>query len=111
MSATNTQPVVSPFVVVQESKIHGKGLFAAVDIEPETLLGTYHGPRTQEIGDHVLWIDCDVEGEFGIDGVNELRYVNHSTEPTACFEGEELWSTGPIAQGTEITHHYGEEWA
>jgi SET domain-containing protein len=94
---------------VARSGIHGRGLFAARKIRSGTRLGAYEGPRTQEDGEHVLWLDED-DGGFGIDGKNELRYVNHSTSPNAEFRGEELWAIRSIPEGAEITHHYGDDW-
>ncbi len=105
--ADNTTPTERFFVA--ESTIHGRGLFAACWIPPHTLLGRYEGPTTEEDGDYVLWVKDD-EGEwFGIDGENELRFVNHADDPNANFEGDELWTLRGIARGEEITHHYGDE--
>jgi len=98
---------------VGDSGIHGKGLFAARKITKGKVIGTYDGPKVHtdaEDGDHVLWIE-DVDGSFyGIDGQNELRYVNHSTKANASFEGEELTALRDIKKGEELTHHYGDDW-
>lgn len=109
-----TPPAVA--VVVKPSSIHGLGLFAEQTIEPDTLIGVYEGPRVappgddDSIGDHVLWIEDDRGCVFGIDGHNELRYVNHSANANAAFYGVELWSLRRIEPGEEITHHYGSDW-
>jgi len=95
-----------PEVEVRKSPIHGKGLFAAESIPKNTLIGKYEGMFTREDGMHVLWID----EEFGIDGQNVLRYVNHDSDANADFEEEELWSKRRIAKGEEITHDYGDGW-
>ncbi len=97
-------------LVVRQSPIHGRGLFAASRIHADSLIGTYEGPRTRDDGPWVLWIAEDGDEPWGIDGRNELRFVNHSPEPNAVFRGEELWSLRPIAPGEEITHHYGDDW-
>lgn len=102
-----------PLYVVADSGIHGKGLFARRKIAKGTVLGAYDGPKVytdDEDGDHVLWIE-DEDGEvYGIDGKNELRYVNHSTRANVVFEGEELVAMRDIAKGEELTHHYGDDW-
>ena len=45
------------FYFVDESKIHGKGLFSQVEIENGAYLGRYHGPKVDENDMHVLWIE------------------------------------------------------
>ncbi|MCB9831054.1 MAG: SET domain-containing protein-lysine N-methyltransferase [Planctomycetes bacterium] len=97
-------------IEVRDSSIHGLGVFARRPIAAGVLIGCYEGPRVQEDGTYVLWIDCEEEGVYGVDGQNELRYVNHAARPNASFEGEELISLRPIAAGEEITFHYGEDW-
>ena len=96
-------------VCIRESVIHGKGLFAAQRIRPEALIGTFLGKKTQTDGMHVLWV-CEDEGEFGIRVENELRYINHSDEPNAEAQGDELFALRNIQPGHEITMHYGDEW-
>ena len=88
--------------VVKRSSIHGRGLFAAVPFERGTYLGSYKGPRTRRDGPYVLWLHDD-DDAVGIDGKNELRYVNHSSRPNAIFRGEELFALRGIRPGEEIT--------
>ena len=97
-------------VTVRESAIHGRGLFARRRIDKDTLIGFYVGWRTQEDGPHVLWIHGEDDESYGIDGICELRYTNHSPLPNAVFLGDELWALETIEAGSEITFHYGEEW-
>ncbi len=97
-------------VEVRLSTIHGLGVFALRDLAPGALIGCYEGPRVDEDDVFVLWIDCEDEGLYGIDGRNDLRFVNHSARPNAIFEGEQLLTLRPIRAGEEITFHYGEEW-
>jgi len=98
---------------VRDSGIHGRGLFAARKISKGTVIGIYEGPKVfsdDDDGDHVLWVE-DVDGTvYGVNGQNELRYVNHSIKANACFEGEELTAVRDIQKGAEITHHYGDDW-
>ena len=95
---------------VSISRIHGRGLFAARQIVPDEQIGVYEGTPTHEDGTYVLWVE-DEQGEpFGIKGRNELRYVNHSSEPNAIFLGDELIALREIPDGEEITFDYGDEW-
>jgi len=94
---------------VRRSSIHGKGLFAAISYVTDDYLGSYKGEWTHDDGPHVLWIH-EEDGSHGIDGRNDLRYVNHSSAPNAVFYGEELFAVRPICAGDEITFDYGQEW-
>lgn len=95
---------------VKRSPIHGKGLFATRDIPKDSLIGIYEGPETQEDGTYVLWCYDSEDELFGIDGRNDLRFANHSSDPNAIFLGDELIALRPIKAGEEITFHYGEDW-
>ncbi|MEQ8767336.1 MAG: SET domain-containing protein-lysine N-methyltransferase [Planctomycetota bacterium] len=99
-----------PKVAVKKSAIHGRGLFALEKIPKGAFLGIYEGPKTRRDGTYVLWIEDDDGDVFGINGRNELRYVNHSARPNAEFRGEELFALRTIQPGQEITHHYGADW-
>ena len=93
---------------VDESPIHGHGLFARVDIEVDEYIGTYEGPATQKNGMHVLWTwNEERERWEGINGKNEMRFLNHSDEPNADWWETDLYAIKPIAQGEEITFDYG----
>jgi len=102
---------LSPAYEVRPSRIHGRGLFALRRIAEGDAIGTYEGPRTQRVDDHVLWIYDEAGNEYGIDGRNELRFVNHSRRPNAVFEEAELVALRDIEPGEELTHDYGEDWA
>jgi uncharacterized protein len=94
---------------IEDSKIHGKGLFANTTIKVGTYLGDYEGPETADNGMHVLWTE-DENGEWiGRDGKNALRYLNHNTNPCAEFDGYELYAVEEISLHQEITIDYGEE--
>ena len=98
-------------VVVLESAIHGRGLFAGEHIPDDSWIGTLVGSTTREDGEHVLWISEDDGRTWGLEGENELRYVNHSSDPNAVFYGADLFSLRFIEEGEEITFDYGPEWA
>lgn len=102
-------PDLKRFFYVAESAIHGKGLFARRKIEEGTFLGEYDGPETDENGMHVLWAETEDGDWIGRDGQNLLRYINHSEEPCAEFEGFELFAIRTISPDQEITIHYGDE--
>lgn len=88
------------------SSIHGKGLFAKVEINQGTFMGTYKGPEAKKNGSHVLWVYED-NGEFiGRRGLNKLRFLNHCDEPNAEFDGFDLYSLNTIEPGSEITINY-----
>ena len=99
---------VNKLTCVSISGIHGKGLFARVEIEKGTYLGEYEGPVAKKNGSHVLWVyDDDVV--VGRSGRNKLRYLNHNSAFSAEFDGFELFASRKINAGEEITINYGEE--
>jgi len=94
-------------VYVGESPIHGKGLFAAVELAAGHWIGTFEGRVTREDGMHVLWIEGD-EGEWtGYDGINDLRFLNHSDQPNAEMQGLQCFALTAIPRDREITIDYG----
>jgi uncharacterized protein len=98
----------NPMAYVGESPIHGRGLFARRAIAAEEYIGSYEGPATQEDGMHVLWIwNEDSERWEGIDGKNEMRFLNHASEPNADWWGTDLYAVREIAADEEITFDYG----
>jgi len=97
------------FFYVEDSEIHGKGLFACTEIIAGTYLGDYEGHDTTDNGMHVLWAEDEEGGWVGRDGTNALRYLNHNTKPCAEFDGYELYAVEDIEIYQEITIDYGEE--
>jgi uncharacterized protein len=98
----------NPMAYVDRSPIHGRGLFARRDIEPDEFIGTYEGPATQTDGMHVLWLwNEERERWEGIDGDNEMRFLNHDADPNADWWGNDLYAIRAIARGEEITFDYG----
>lgn len=101
----------NPNAVVDRSPIHGKGLFARVDLAADDFIGTYEGPDTLEDGMHVLWLwNEDNERWEGIDGKNEMRFLNHARPPNAEWYDNDLYALRDIEAGEEITFDYGEDW-
>ncbi|NCA69662.1 MAG: SET domain-containing protein-lysine N-methyltransferase [Sphingobacteriia bacterium] len=89
------------------SSIHGQGCFARVAFAPGDWIGTYEGREVSEDGTHVLWIyDSDGRILVGRDGCNLLRWLNHSDDPNAEFDGFDLYARRAIAIDDEITFDY-----
>ena len=93
---------------VAPSPIHGRGLFAAADIASGTIIGWLTGVPSQEDGPYVLWLGAD----RGIEVQCDLKYINHSDKPNACYYDDlSVVALRDIHAGEEITHDYGcAEW-
>lgn len=97
-------------VYVGASGIHGRGLFARRAIAAGTLIGHYEGTPTRRNGTHVLWVEGPGDDEWrGIDGSNELRFMNHSDRPNCEMDGRDLYAARDIGADEEITIYYGDE--
>lgn len=94
---------------VEDSRIHGKGLFARVTLEQGCYLGEYHGPVSDQIDTYVLWAQDENDRWMARDGKNLLRFINHSNKPCAEFRGFELFALENIQAGREITVDYGDD--
>lgn len=98
----------NPLACVARSSIHGRGLFARTDIPRDEYIGTYEGKTTRKDGMHVLWLWNEKRERWeGIDGNNEMRFLNHSDTPNADWWGDELYAIRDIVEGEEITFDYG----
>ncbi len=90
-------------LMVRQSAIHGLGLFAARRIRKGTIIGRIEGRLSRRNGPHVLWI----ADSYGIEVTNELRYINHSDTPNACYyDDATVVALRTIQAGEEITHNY-----
>ena len=88
---------------VDDSPIHGRGLFARKYIGAGEIIGVLDVVPTTTDGEHVLWIDED----NGFHVKCDLRFINHSAEPNAVYyDTLEVWALTDIAPGEEITHDY-----
>jgi SET domain-containing protein len=94
---------VSPLVYVAKSKLHGYGLFAAVDIPADLVLGRLVGMPTREDDEYVLWIEDDL----GLELVNDLRFINHGRPANVAFSDVDAVILRDIAAGEELLHDYG----
>lgn len=112
MTTRKRRPLLES-VLVAESPIHGRGCFARRRIRKGEWIGAYEGEPTMEDDTYVLWVDegdGETEDWRGVDGVNELRYMNHSSRANTEFIGVDLFALRGIEAGEELTFHYGEEW-
>jgi uncharacterized protein len=90
-------------VYINDSPIHGKGLFANAFIPAGGVIGIFQGEYTTRDGDYVIWLD-NQQG-FLVHG--DLRYINHSDEPNAvCYDTLEVCALRDIHRHEEITHDY-----
>jgi SET domain-containing protein len=101
-------PELQAVVYVDNSPIHGSGLFAARDIAAGSYIGTFHGPETDTDGEHVLWVygHDGCVAPVGRRGENVLRFLNHAAPCNAEFDGFDLYALSAIRQGDEITINY-----
>lgn len=89
-------------VFVAKSPIHGKGLFAAVNIPADTVIGLMESKPTKKDGDYVLWLGKNKMIEI----TNEFRFINHSDNPNVALYDEEVVSLKKIKAHEELTHNY-----
>jgi len=114
---------------VRNSEIHGRGVYAAEDIDAEVQIIEYVGEyidkdvseeraweqaaKAEETGDAAVYI-FTLDKKWDIDGNvpwNDARLINHSCEPNceAWIEGDEIfiYSLRNIKKGEELTFDYG----
>ena len=85
------------------SCIHGTGLFARQKILKDTIIGYLQGKPAQQNGIYVLWID----NETGFEVSCDLKYINHSDSPNACYyDDKSVVALCDIDSDEEITHNY-----
>jgi len=117
--------------VTRRSPIHGKGVFARVDLPAGVQLLEYRGkrigreraaeldPKLTEAGHTFLFTVNDSTLIDGSVGGNSARWINHSCEPNCLaqihvnIDGDELRdrvlieTLRPIRAGEELTFDYG----
>ncbi len=94
---------MSLLTYVDDSLIHGKGLFAKQDINKGAVIGKANGRPTVVDGMHVIWLDDELAYEIECD----FRYINHSDDANAVYyDTLEVCAIKDIQAGEEITHNY-----
>ncbi len=103
-------PATNHSLVLGKSPVHGTGVFALDRIEQGAFIGRYFGERTAVDGRFVLWIEDDDGTWEGIDGVGDLRFLNHSRSPNVYFDGPDLYALRGLNPGEELLFDYGDDW-
>ncbi len=89
---------------VAASSIHGLGLFAAKKIKKDSIIGWLESKPSDVDGCYVLW----VTDSKGIEVLCDLKYINHSDRPNACYYDDlSVVALRDIDADEEITHNYG----
>lgn len=71
-------------------------------------IGAFTGTEVDTDGPHVLWLYDEDSGELvRRRGENLLRWLNHSDQPNAEFDGFDLYARQAINMDAEITIDYG----
>lgn len=119
----------SPTYVIRESKIHGKGVFAARDIKKGERIIEYLGEkiskeesnrrgleneeRAKAIGGGAVYI-FELDEEWDVDGnfdYNDARFINHAcrTNCEAVSEDGTIWiyAARDIKKDEELLYNYG----
>jgi SET domain-containing protein len=104
---------------VAPSKIHGRGVFAKIDISKGTYMGEYEGPKATdaEIDNSPNTFEVEHHGGTGSglprsfveirEGKTILRFLNHQGRwPNGEFDGFKLYALKNIKAGDEITFNY-----
>ncbi|MFA6073129.1 MAG: SET domain-containing protein-lysine N-methyltransferase [Candidatus Woesearchaeota archaeon] len=118
------------FIIIKESNIHNKGIFASKDILTGTKIIEYIGDKvTKEESDKradsqlekaeknqnegMVYI-FELNETYDIDGntpENDAKYINHSCNPNCDIEndGEHIWIVAKrdIRQYEELFYNYG----
>ena len=105
------RPKIEARIEVRPSPVHGQGVFATRRIRKGAWIGMFEGGQTRRDGMHVLWVIDDDGREVGIRGENDLRFLNHSLDPNAEFDGTGLFALRNIQPDCEVTFHYGDGWS
>ncbi len=123
-SKSKTVSSDKPAVIVRNSPIHGRGVFASRSIAADTFLIEYEGERISEKKAakrhgtdpdnpyHTFFFSLEsgklIDG--GVDG-SDARWINHACEPN-CEAREEkgrvyIYSLRDIKRGEELNYDYG----
>jgi SET domain-containing protein len=100
--------ILSEFIEVKTSDIHGKGLFAKCAIKKDTIIGKLEGKPCKTDGPHVLWMN---EGKDKFKVTNDLKYINHNKKANvAYYDDFTVVAIRNIKPSEELVHDYGDDW-
>jgi len=108
-------------VAIRKSRIDGLGAFAVVPVAARRKIGEFEGERINRdearkraSRRHRIAI-VELDNDMAIDGSrrgNKTRFVNHSCSPNTYIRIHngriEFYALRDIAEGEELTCHYGE---
>lgn len=115
-------------ITVRTSTVHGKGVFALVDIPKKTRIIEYRGeripwsealkrhPHDPDNPNHTFFFDIDDDMVIdGGRGGNSARWINHACKPNCKAKQEEIdgaqrvfiYAKRDIAAGEELFYDYG----
>ena len=121
---TATTSSAKPAIIVRNSPVHGRGVFATRNIAADTFLIEYEGERISdkeatkrhgldpENPYHTFFFSLEsgkmIDG--GVDG-SDARWINHACEPN-CEAREEkkrvnIYALRDIKRGEELNYDYG----
>lgn len=120
IAAQGDQSAAPPYIV-NDSPVHGKGVFAARAIAADTFVIEYQGERisakqslkrynpSPDNPHHTFYFSLE-SGKI-IDGDNDARWINHACAPN-CEAREEdgqifIYTLRDIAAGEELNYDYG----
>lgn len=107
--------LLSKLFEVGASGIHGKGIFAKIDIPKGAFLGKYEGPVVSKDfnGDYTYTYPLNCGRWVTVNGANDLRFLNHNGKnPNAAFpENNECFALKSIKKGAEVTINYNSPWS
>jgi SET domain-containing protein len=124
MEATNDNTEAAFPLIVKDSQIHGKGLYAGSDIPWGVKIIEYQGEiiddreaerRIEQGAGYIfeLGTDTNIDGEAN---GNDARFVNHSRQNPNCVilrENNRIWIVAGIegvSTGEELTFDYGSDY-
>lgn len=99
------------YVKVKSSDVHGRGVFAKVDIPASTFIGVFKGQPVGLDGPYVLWIDQPNRKLLLIDTLPPFGFANHSENPNFYLRKSNSWfreavTLRRIRAGEELTWYY-----
>lgn len=92
-------------VRVGPSSVHGKGVFAKIGFAQGQRIGYFEGYEVSSDTLHSFFVKATGQR---IEPTGPLRYLNHSCDANAHFEGLWLCASHDIKEGEEITIDYSE---